>query len=235
MTYIPNTQADREAMLAAMSVGSVEELFQDIPAHLRQPTLHLPAALSEMELLAELRALAEANADLDHHACFLGAGAYRHFIPSLVGQLISRQEFSSAYTPYQAEVGQGTLQTMFEFQSLICELTAMAVANASHYDGAAALAEAALMAVRVTGRDRVAVAAGVHPEYQATLETYAVGQSVKVDNVAALPPEDLSGHACLIVQQPNFFGHLEEVAGLADKVHQAGALLVVSVDPISLG
>ena len=178
MTYIPNTQADRDAMLAAIGVGSVEELFQDIPGDLRRPPLQLPPALSEMELLAHMRALARSNADLEHYACFLGAGAYHHFIPSLVGQLLSRGEYYSSYTPYQAEVSQGTLQTMFEFQSLICELTGMDVANASHYDGAAALAEAARMAVRITGRDRVAVLTSVHPEYRATLETYAGGQGL---------------------------------------------------------
>ncbi|MDP2936936.1 MAG: aminomethyl-transferring glycine dehydrogenase subunit GcvPA [Dehalococcoidia bacterium] len=235
MTYIPNTQADRQAMLADIGVGSVEDLFNDIPEARRRPVLRLPPALSEMELLAEMRSLSQANADLESYSCFLGAGAYRHFIPSVVGQIISRGEFYTSYTPYQAEVSQGTLQTMFEFQSLVCELTGMDVANASHYDGAAALAEAALMAVRITGRARVAVSAGVHPEYRATLETYAWGQGLSVETAPALPPQDLSGYACLIVQQPDFFGRLEEVERLADTVHQAGALLVASADPISLG
>mgnify|MGYP000246935644 CR=1 FL=1 len=235
MTYIPNTQADRDAMLAAIGVGSVEELFQDIPGDLRRPPLQLPPALSEMELLAHMRALARSNADLEHYACFLGAGAYHHYIPSLVGQLLSRGEYYSSYTPYQAEVSQGTLQTMFEFQSLICELTGMDVANASHYDGAAALAEAALMAVRITGRDRVAVLTSVHPEYRATLETYAGGQGLAVEAMPGLPISDLSGYACVVLQQPNFFGHLEEFEGLSETAHRDGALLVVSADPISLG
>lgn len=235
MTYIPNTQADRQAMLADIGVGSVEDLFNDIPEARRRPVLRLPPALSEMELLAEMRFLSQANASLESYSCFLGAGAYRHFIPSVVGQIISRGEFYTSYTPYQAEVSQGTLQTMFEFQSLVCELTGMNVANASHYDGAAALAEAALMAVRITGRARVAVSAGVHPEYRATLETYAWGQGLSVETAPALPPQDLSDYACLIVQQPDFFGRLEEVERLADTVHQAGALLVASIDPISLG
>ncbi len=235
MTYIPNTQADREAMLAAMGVGTVEDLFQDIPPELRRPALSLPPALSEMELLAEMKALSQSNAPLDHYACFLGAGAYRHFIPSLVGQLISRGEYYSAYTPYQAEVSQGTLQTMFEFQSLVCALTGMDVANASHYDGATALAEAALMAVRITGRERIALLDTVHPEYRSTVETYAWGQGIAVDSINRLSAIDLSGYGCLLVQQPNFFGHLEEMEGLAEMARNAGALLVVCVDPISLG
>ncbi len=235
MTYVPNTQADRESMLEAIGVGSVEELFHDIPSDLRQPALHLPPALTEMELVAQLRAMAETNADLDHNACFLGGGAYHHFVPSLVGQLVSRQEFYTAYTPYQAEVSQGTLQAMFEFQSLICDLTGMDVANASHYDGAAALAEAALMAVRITGRERIAVASAIHPEYRTTLQTYARPLGLTVETAPAMPPGDLSDYACLIVQQPDFFGRLQQMGGLADLVHQAGALLVASVDPISLG
>ncbi len=222
-------------MLEAIGVGTVEDLFLDIPAGLRRPVLKLPTALSEMELMAGLRVMAESNSDLDHYACFLGAGAYHHFVPSLVGQLVSRAEFYTAYTPYQAEVSQGTLQSMFEFQSLVCDLTGMDVANASHYDGAAALAEAALMAVRITGRERVAVAASVHPEYRAVLETYARALGLTVETVPALPPQDLTGCACLIVQQPNYFGHLEQVDALAELAHDAGTLLVVSVDPISLG
>lgn len=235
MTYIPNTQADRESMLAAVGVGAVEELFEDIPAALRRPALNLPAPLSEPELIAEMRVMAEANADLTNYSSFLGGGVYHHFVPSVVGQITSRNEFYSAYTPYQAEVSQGTLQSMFEFQSLICDLTAMDVANASHYDGAAALAEAALMAVRTTGRRRITVASGVHPEYRATLQTYAWGEGLDVETVHELPPTGLSNSSCLVIQQPDFFGRLEDTDGLAELAHQAGALLVISADPISLG
>jgi glycine dehydrogenase subunit 1 len=177
--------------------------------------------------------------------CFLGGGAYRHFIPSVVREVIGRSEFATAYTPYQAEISQGTLQTAFEFQSLVCELTGMDVANASMYDGASALAEACLMAASVTsarggpasggGRRRIALLSTVHPHSQAVVRTYAFGRGLAVDVVA---PDALAlneGHACLAVQQPNFFGRLEDVEALEKAAHAAGALVVVSVDPISLG
>ncbi len=243
MPYVPHTEADRREMLAEIGVDSVEDLFSDVPEEVRFPELRLPPPLSEMEILRELREMAERNADLDHYACFLGAGAYNHFVPSVVNHVIGRSEFYTAYTPYQPEISQGTLQTIFEYQSMVCALTGMEVANASHYDGATALAEAALMAVRVSRekRQKIIVSPAVHPEYRQTLRTYTRGTDIVVtgdedltrelDDLKAMLDEDT---ACLIIQNPNFFGQLEEVDGLADAVHEAGALFVVAVDPILL-
>jgi glycine dehydrogenase subunit 1 len=235
LPYIPNTQADRQAMLAAIGVGSVEELFADIPAEFRIGELGLPPALSEPELVRELSALAGRNQPVDGIPCFLGGGAYRHFIPSVVGEVIGRSEFATAYTPYQAEISQGTLQTIFEFQSMVCELTAMDVANAGMYDGASALAEACLMAAGISGRRRIALLSTVHPHYQAVVRTYAFGRGLAVD---VMPPDGLAlseEHACLAVQQSNFFGYfLPDAEALERAVHGAGALFIVSADPISL-
>ncbi|KPK46290.1 MAG: glycine dehydrogenase [Dehalococcoidia bacterium SM23_28_2] len=236
LPYIANTAADRQAMLNAIGVASVEELFADIPAEFRVDGLNLPSALSEPELVRDLSSLAASNRPVDSMPCFLGGGAYRHFIPSVVGEVIGRSEYATAYTPYQAEISQGTLQTAFEFQSMVCELTAMDVANAGMYDGASALAEACLMAAGVTGRRRIAVLSTVHPHHQAVVRTYAFGRDLAVD---VLPPDGLalSGeHACLAVQQPDFFGYLQpDIEALEKTAHEAGALFIVSVDPISLG
>jgi glycine dehydrogenase subunit 1 len=236
LPYIPSTSEDREAMLAAIGVASAEELFADIPPECRVTDLGLPPALSEPELVRELTALAGRNRPVDGMSCFLGGGAYRHFIPSVVGEVVGRSEYATAYTPYQAEISQGTLQTAFEFQSMVCELTAMDVANAGMYDGASALAEACLMAAGVTGRRRIALLSTVHPHCQAVVRTYAFGRNLTVD---VLPPDGLAlseEHACLAVQQPDFFGCLlPDVEALERAAHQAGALFIVSVDPISLG
>jgi len=243
--YIANTDADRRAMLAAIGVASSDELFADIPPDFRIEGLNLPPALSEPELVRELSALAARNTPAGEMPCFLGGGAYRHFIPAVVREVVGRSEFATAYTPYQAEISQGTLQTAFEFQSLVCELTGMDVANAGMYDGASALAEACLMAAAVTsarggpasggGRRRIALLSSVHPHSQAVARTYAFGRGLMVD---VMPPHALAlteEHACLAVQQPNFFGYLEDVEALEKAAHAAGALFVVSVDPISLG
>ena len=233
--YIANTDAHRRAMLAAIGVGSSDELFADIPPEFRIEGLSLPPALSEPELARELSALAERNRPAGAMPCFLGGGAYRHFIPSVVGEVIGRSEFATAYTPYQAEISQGTLQTAFEFQSMVCELTGMDVANAGMYDGASALAEACLMAAGVTGRQRIALLSTVHPHSQAVTRTYAFGRGLTVD---VMPPDTLAlseQHACLAVQNPNFFGYFEDVDALEKAAHAAGALFVASVDPISLG
>jgi len=222
-------------MLRTIGVGSVGELFADIPSQQREPALNLPPALSEPELRRELAEIAARNSPAGEMPCFLGAGAYRHFIPSVVDHVISRGEFATAYTPYQPEISQGTLQTVFEFQSLVCELTGMDVSNAGMYDGASALAEACLMAAGITGRVRLALVSTVHPHYQATVRTYAAGRRLAVD---VMEPADVTlsaEHACLVVQQPNFFGYLEEAATLAEKARAAGALYVVAADPISLG
>jgi len=242
--YIPNTDKEREEMLRAIGVEKIEELFADVPEKARYVEFRLPQPLSEAEILRELRQMAERNADLDHHVCFLGAGAYNHFVPSVVKHVISRAEFYTAYTPYQPEISQGTLQSIFEYQTMVCQLTGMEVANASHYDGATSMAEAALMAVNVfrKKRKKVIVSPAIHPEYRQVLRTYIRGTEITVtgdedleadvDKITGLLDENT---ACLIIQNPNFFGQLEPVDGLAEKVHNAGALLVVVVDPISLG
>ena len=232
--YIPNTDDDRRAMLDAIGVATVDDLFADVPPNLRVDGLDLPPALDEQALLAEMGALAERNqVPGQGMACFLGAGAYRHYIPSVVGHVISRSEFYTAYTPYQPEISQGTLQTMFELQSMVCELTGMDVANAGMYDGASALAEACLMASRLTGRTRIAVLDTVNPSYLDVVRTYASGPGLAVDVVA---DDDLSDeHACLAVQHPNFYGCLEDVWAREKAAHDAGALLIAAVDPISLG
>jgi glycine dehydrogenase subunit 1 len=253
MPYTPHTDSDRAAMLAEIGVEAVGDLFLDVPESVRYPELKLPEPLSELEILAELRAMSEENADLDHYACFLGAGAYNHFVPSVVGHIIGRSEFYTAYTPYQPEISQGTLQAIFEYQSMVCALTGMDVANASHYDGATSLAEAAIMSVNVSRgkRRKIIVSSTVHPEYRATLRTYTPGSDLTVETLNFKPQTlnfeveglkfELDDAACLIIQNPDFFGQLlsadseNGLSGLADAVHKAGALLVVVVDPISLG
>jgi glycine dehydrogenase subunit 1 len=247
MSYVPHTDSDRQAMLAAIGVQSIDELLAVVPGSVRFPEVTLPSPLSEAEVLRELREMSEVNADLDHTACFLGAGAYHHYIPSVVQHVIGRSEFYTAYTPYQPEISQGTLQSIFEYQSMICGLTGMDVSNASHYDGATAMAEAVIMAVSTArGKRRKAVVAPtVHPEYRRVVRSYTQGMQVDVvgDEDLAAGVGSLVRHldnetACLIVQVPDFLGGLESpttLASLADAVHKAGALFVVSADPISLG
>ncbi|HTY13007.1 MAG TPA: aminomethyl-transferring glycine dehydrogenase subunit GcvPA [Candidatus Omnitrophota bacterium] len=217
------------------------DLFGDIPAVVRlKKELDLPAPASEPELLSELLTLSRKNRT---GAMDLGAGSYDHFIPSAVKHIVGRSEFYTAYTPYQAEASQGTLQAIYEYQSLICALTGMDVANASMYDGATALAEAAFLACRATGRDKLIVSSAVHPEHRRVLRTYCRSAGIKVselpfDNKSGTTPANdkvFSGSACYILQQPNFFGCIEPVAGLADKIHKEGALFIVSADPVSLG
>jgi glycine dehydrogenase subunit 1 len=227
-------------MLATVGAASAADLFTDIPAAYRNPALDLPDALSELELLDEMRALAARNRTAADHACFLGAGAYRHFQPSVVMPLVLRGEFLTSYTPYQPEVSQGTLQTIFEFQSLVCDLTGMDVANAGMYDGASALAEACLMACAVTGRGRIAVSERVHPNWVAVVKGYAHGRDIAVDVLPHPHGDDAFGvtgeHACLAVAQPDFFGRMSTRAGTwGDEAHTSGALYVVAVNPISLG
>jgi glycine dehydrogenase subunit 1 len=244
MSYLPHTDADRAEMLAAIGVERVEDLFHDVPAACRFPELNLPEPLSEMEILAELQALSEENLDVGHFPCFLGAGAYNHYVPRVVDQIIGRSEFYTAYTPYQPEISQGTLQAIFEYQSMVCALTGMEVANASHYDGATSTAEAVIMALNVGRgkRRRVILSPAVHPEYRAVVRTYTQGMGLEIvgDQDPAATLGDCTARldkdaACLVVQTPNFFGQIEDLAGLADKVHAAGAMLVVVVEPISLG
>jgi glycine dehydrogenase subunit 1 len=234
-SYVPHTDDDRRQMLDAIGVASIEELFVDIPVALRNPNLRLPDGLSEMEALAHLEQLADRNLTVDRLPSFLGAGAYRHFIPSAVWQLVGRSEFYTSYTPYQPEVSQGTLQAMYEFQSFVALLTGMDVANASVYDGASGLAEAALMAVRITGRPRVAIATGVHPDYLRTVETYLVPQGIAVERFDPATPPDANAYACFALQQPSFEGFLVPAEQVGRAAHAGGALFVVSVDLLSLG
>ena len=222
-------------MLAAIGIGSIDELFRDIPEEFRNPDLDIPPPTSELELGREIRALAGSNAVPGDYACFLGAGSYRHFIPAIVRQLASRAEFMTCYTPYQPEVSQGTLQAHFEFQSMVCQLTGMEVANAGMYDGATSLAEAALMAARLTGRDRIAVIDTVSPSYLEVLRTYLDAPGLAIDPVPGDVPSLSDQTACLIVQQPSFFGTFERLEELAETARGAGALLVVLTDPVSLG
>jgi glycine dehydrogenase subunit 1 len=232
--YLPNTDADRAAMLREIGVGSVDELFRDIPEDLRHAQFRLPPPLSELELRKELNHLASLNASLDNYACFLGGGSYRHFIPAAVEHVIGRSEFYTAYTPYQAEVSQGTLQSTYEYQSLICQLTGMEVSNAGMYDGSTAAGEAAIMACVITKRGNVAVSTTVSPAYREVIRTYVKGRNLSLETVepdSRLPADC----ACLVVQQPNFFGCLEEVEAYAQKAHDIGALFIPIVDPISLG
>ncbi len=232
--YIAATPAEQAAMLAVAGAPSLDALFADIPAAYRTPALALPPPLSESDLWRELTEIARANQAAGERPCFLGGGARKHYVPSVVAHITGRSEYYTAYTPYQPEIAQGTLQTAFEFQSMVCELSGMDVANTSMYDGASALAEACLMAVRLTGRTRVAVLDTVHPAAIATVQTYTLGPGILVDIVAdaaALTAE----HACLAVQQPNFLGELEQVHALGEAAHAAGALYIVSADPLSLG
>ena len=233
--YLPNTDADRRAMLAEIGVSSAEQLFQDVPQKYRNVQFKLPPPLSELELKEELRQLSNRNANLGDHVCFLGAGYYRHFVPSVVGHITGRSEFYTAYTPYQAEVSQGTLQTIYEYQSLVCQLTGMEVSNAGIYDGSTATAEAALMAYRITRRAKVAVLSTVSPRYDSVVNTYVNGHNIPLERVEPNHLGLASDCACLIVQQPNFFGYFEDMRAYIQKAHDIGALLIAIVDPISLG
>jgi len=232
--YLPNTDTDRSAMLREIGVGSVEGLFRDIPQEVRHAQFRLPPPLSELELKKELNRLAGRNANLDDYACFLGGGSYRHYIPATVEHVIGRSEFYTAYTPYQAEVSQGTLQSTYEYQSLICQLTAMEVSNAGMYDGSTAAGEAAIMACVITRRNKVAVSTTVNPTFREVITTYVKGRDFSMETIE--PGSELPADcACLVAQQPNFLGHLEDMEAQARKAHEAGALFVAIVDPISLG
>jgi glycine dehydrogenase subunit 1 len=244
-SYIPNTDADRNRMLETLGLDALEELFEVIPAEKRYPHLDLPRPLAEMEVRKLLRGLAEKNADLNHHPCFLGAGAYHHFVPAVVDHVVRRGEFHTAYTPYQPEASQGTLTSIYEFQTMVCELTRMDVANASMYDGATALAEAGLMAARATRRDDLIVASTLHPSYREVLKTYTQGIGLDIRQVGYGEDGGVDLHqaeqlldketAALMVQYPNFLGCLEDLLPLSELVHAVGGLLVVCVDPIALG
>ena len=245
MSYIPHTDADREAMLRVIGVESVEELFRDLPEQVRlKRELNIPCEMDEAAMLRHMRNLSKLNVTAEDYLSFLGAGIYDHFIPSVVDAIISRGEFATSYTPYQPELSQGMLQAIYEYQSLICRLTGMELSNASMYDAATALAEAALMSVEITGRKLVLVSETVHPNYRKVMETYLSSSgytmhtlpqddgATRTEALLNFPRDEI---ACVVIQNPNFFGALEEPEELMNAAHSAGALGVMCVDPISLG
>lgn len=244
-SYLPHTDQDRKAMLEAIGVATVDDLFVDIPADLRlKDSLKLPAAMSEPDLVKHLAALAQTNANSKEYACFLGAGTYDHYIPSVIDHVLRRSEFYTAYTQYQPEISQGYLQALWEYQSMICELTGMEVANASLYDGGTGLAEAAMMAAGANGRKEFLVAKTVHPHYRTVLATYAQDRNYGITeigytdgslDVEALQSKVNKNVAAIILQTPNFFGCIEDVQAIADLAHSQGALMIAVVDPVSLG
>ena len=240
MSYIPNTDADRAEMLSVIGVSSLDDLFTPIPKHLQyNEALNIPSRMDQITLAKHLGKLAAKNVHAEAYPCFLGAGIYDHYVPPTVAAITGRSEFYTSYTPYQPEMSQGMLQSIFEFQTLLCQLLAMDVANASMYDGATALAEAAIMAAELTGRKRVTVLSSVHPTYRQVLETYLRHVGIGIDLVAETNGlgdlEVTDETAAVIVQHPNFFGNLEDMASLSQLAHAKGALLVACVDPISLG
>jgi glycine dehydrogenase subunit 1 len=248
LPYIPHTEADLSRILDALGASSVEDALGGLPAGLRlDGRLLLPPGLSEQELLGSLKRMSRRNSTVEEYSSFLGAGAYSHFIPSTVEAVISRSEFYTSYTPYQPEVSQGTLQAVFEYQSLVCALTSMDVTNASMYDGASATAEAVLMARRITGRGSVVLSAALHPEYRETVKTYLAGSAGSIREAlycteeGMTVPEALStactdDTACVVIQNPNFFGCIEDVDAASRVVHGKGGLLIAVVtEPVSLG
>ena len=245
MSYSALTAADRAAMCETIGIESPAELFGDIRQSLRdQADLELGAPLSEMEARRRMAKLAGKNLDFSTAACFLGAGSYDHYIPAVVPAVALRGEFATAYTPYQAETSQGTLQVIYEFQTLLCQLTQMEMANASLYDGATALAEALIMAMAATKRARILMPRAVSPFYRRVAKTYTQGLKLRIDEVdfdngatpLALIEEQLQDDvAAVVVQQPNFFGSLEDVQKIADLAHEKGALLIVVFNPATLG
>ncbi len=246
MRYLPKSPAERQQMLAEIGATSIDDLFSTIPAEYRLTRdLDVPRQMGESEIIDYFRSAGQKNAT--DYASFLGAGAYRHYRPVIIDSLVQRGEFLTSYTPYQAEITQGTLQAIFEFQTMIAELTGMDVANASMYDGSTGAAEAVMMAVRVTGRHKAVVASTVHPEYREVMATYAKhqglpstlvgydGETGRVD-LAALEAEVTSETSCVLVQSPNFFGVIEDIPAIAEIAHAKGALLIVSIaEAVSLG
>ncbi len=224
---------DREAMLRAIGVERVEQLFADVPPEARYPSLTLPPALTELEVGRYMSELAALNVSVDEWPCFIGGGAYNHYTPSAVAHIMGQPQFSTAYTPYQPEVSQGTLQASFEFQSLVCDLLGLEVANDSVYDGASAVGEAVLMAQRVTRRERVVLAGSLHPQWREVVHAYLAARDVELLTVRVQPAtsrlteqgvSDLldAGTACVVVQQPDVFGHVHDLTGLAEAVARRG-------------
>ncbi|MGQ3685264.1 MAG: aminomethyl-transferring glycine dehydrogenase subunit GcvPA [Candidatus Loosdrechtia sp.] len=244
MDYIPNTERDKEIMLGEMGVSSFEALLDDIPESLRKYSLTLRGGLTEPEVLRIVKGLSEKNLNTEKYLSFLGAGAYEHFIPSVVDHLASRSEFYTCYTPYQPEVSQGTLQVIYEFQSLMCELTGMDVSNASLYDGSTALAEAALLSLRLNEKNKIIISGAIHPEYRHVIGTYLKGfpaELIEINTPEGITNKDQlkkiidNNTAAVLVQNPNFFGCIEEMEALSDIAHRYGALFIACVNPVSLG
>src|SRR5580698_4285260 len=245
MRYLPKSPADRQSMLKAIGLRSVDELFAPIPAEYRlSRDLKVPRQMAESEIMDYFRQCSRENGE--GYTSFLGAGAYSHYRPVIIDSLISRGEFLTSYTPYQAEISQGTLQSIFEFQTMISELTGMEVANASMYDGSTAAAEAVMMAVRLTGRRSVVVGRSLHPEYREVLATYATHQGMPLSvagfgedgrlNLKELEKSITPETAAVLIQSPNFFGTIEDVAAIAELAHKRGTMLVVSIaEAVSLG
>jgi glycine dehydrogenase subunit 1 len=243
MTFIPHSDTERRQMLDAIGVKTLDDLFGDVPEHVRFPSLTLPPPVSELELTAEMRALAARNIDAQDRPSFLGAGVYRHYRPATVDYVLQRGEFATSYTPYQAEISQGMLQAMFEYQTMICRLTSMEVSNASHYDGATSLAEAVLLALAATSprRGKIVMSPTVHPQWRAVVKTYLTGAGAKVvgDADPSKSEAGLIAHidadtAAVAVQSPNFFGQLEDLRQISAVCRKVGALFIAAVDPISL-
>ncbi len=243
MSYTPHTEEDVKSMLKTIGVKHIEDLFNDVPDKHRFPTLRLPDALTQMETAWELEELGSDNFPAGKAAMFLGAGVYNHYSPPVVNHMILRGEFMTAYTPYQPEISQGTLQAMYEYQSMICALTAMEVSNASHYDGATSLAEAVILALNTTaGRKKIVMSPGVHPEYRAVVHTYTQGMGVTIEGEESeiTDLEDVHSRvdeqtALVVVQYPNFFGQIEDLAPVIQAAHEKGALACVVTLPVALG
>lgn len=246
--YVPNSDSDRKAMLQVIGVKHIEDLFKDVPEQYRFPTLNIPESLAEMEAMENMQEISSANSSTQDMVCFLGAGAYNHYVPAVVDHIVQRGEFLTAYTPYQPEVSQGTLQAIFEYQSLISALTGMDVSNASHYDGATAAAEAVIMAYsNFRGkRSKIVLSQALHPQYRETIRTYTHGYEnfeIAGDVISKDPlsnPDTLlplidAKTSVVIVQYPDFFGRIYDYTKLSAAAHQAGALFCVAVNPIALG
>jgi glycine dehydrogenase subunit 1 len=246
-TFTQLTPEDRKDMLRTIGIERVEQLFEDVPADARFPKLELPPALTELEATRYMAGLAAQNVSVKEWPCFIGGGAYNHYSPAAVAHIMGQPQFYTAYTPYQPEVSQGTLQVSFEFQSLVCELLGMDVANDSVYDGASAVGEAVLMAQRITRRETVVISGSVHPQWREVVSSYVGPREVDiVTSTIKLGREGFEEQrlldlvdehtACIVVQQPNVFGHVRDLNGLANAVHERGALLIITVaDPSSLG
>lgn len=245
MPYLSLTEEEKKAMLGSVGVRSFDELIRDIPASLRDPKIDLPPSLSEPEIQDLISKLGRKNTSTKDALSFLGAGSYEHFIPAAALEIVGRQEFLTAYTPYQPEASQGTLQAIYEYQSLMTELTGLDVSNASHYDGATSLAEAALVALKTTDRAKILVARSLHPHYRETIRTYLAGTPYKVEelgfdvhgnfNLEELVKKLDATVAGVIFQTPNFFGNVENLEGISEKIHANGSLMILTGDPLSLG